>query len=239
MGMSRSNVVTNTAIQYAAVIHNVREVILAGVADLAYWREALKWEGFFPFNADGSAEILISAPRLVWMGLRFCELSIGIAVAKRDGAAQPDGMLLVHAYNSSRLLAWSERAFFGTPYYAADIQVATDMPVSFSVGQDGAAKHLLAAHMAAQPPLLRSGDEHWAGPVFLPRGQADAKRKYFMAQLSGETHTYRFDIGSDVFELNSAAPNDLVARLRDSGFTPCEWRVRQSALHAKSRTLTE
>lgn len=231
----------NSFIRWAAVIHGVQEVVLAGVADLAYWRNALKREGLCPFNANGSAEILISAPRLIWMGLRFCEMSISISVARREDAPQPDGTFLAHAFNSSRLLALSERTFFGTPYYAADIHVTTDMPVGFSVSSSGSAKRQLAARMTAQPPLLRSGDEHWAGPIFLPRVRtaADAPRKYFMAQLTGNAQAYAFAAGTDVLELNPAEPNDIFAELRDSGFAAREWRVRLDGTHAKSRTMTE
>jgi hypothetical protein len=227
----------SSTIRWAAVIHGVQEVILAGAADLTYWRKALAREGLFPFSTDGCAEILISAPRLVWMGLHFRELSIGIAVAKREDAAAPDGTFLVHAFNSSRLMAWSERTFFGTPYFPADIQVETDLPVSCAVAQGG--HRLLNARMVAPPALLRSGEERWEGPVYLPRPRADAKRRYFIAHLSGETQTYRFAAGSDVFELTPLASDDAIAHLRDSGFAPCEWRVRQNALHSNSRTMQE
>jgi len=232
------NNMQSSSIRWAAVIHGVQEVILAGVADLAYWRKALAREGLFPFSPAGCAEILISAPRLVWMGLRFCEASIGILVTQRDGTPRPDGMFLAHAFNSSRLMAWSERTFFSTPYHAADIRVTTDMPVGFSVGQGGA-NHRLAARMTGPLTLLRSDEENWAGPVFLPRAHADAPRKYFMAQLSGNVQAYAFAVGSDMLELNPAGPNDVVAQLRDSGFAAREWRVRHDGTHAKSRTMKE
>jgi hypothetical protein len=227
----------SSSIRWAAVIHGVQEVILAGVADLTYWRKGLASEGLFPFNAAGYAEILISAPRLAWMGLHFRELSIGIAVAKREDATAPEGTFLIHAFNSSPLLAWSERTFFGTPYFPADIEVNTDVPVGCAVTQGN--QRLLNARMAASPALLRSGEERWEGPVYLPRARAEAKRRYFIAHLSGETHTYRFAAGSDVFELTPLASDDAIAHLRDSGFAPREWRVRQDALHAKSRTMSE
>jgi hypothetical protein len=102
-----SNDVTNPPIRWAAVVHGVKEVMLTGLADLSFWREALQPQGLIPFDAGGSAELTISAPRLVWKGMHFCEWSLGVAVAERDGAAAPSGLFLAHAFNSSAPLAYA------------------------------------------------------------------------------------------------------------------------------------
>lgn len=226
----------NSSIRWAAVIRGVQEVTLTGMADLAFWRAALRREEFFPYAASGSAEIAISAPRLAWMGLRFCELSVGIWVTRREGAAHPDGLFLAHAFNSSPLLAFSERAFFGTPYQAADVALRHDLPASVTLAQGG--RRLLAARMVAPPAFMREGADDWQGPVFLPRAGDGAPRKSFVARLSGTTRAYAFDYASDVLELAPAKPDDIIARLRDSGFVGREWRVRDDGTHARSRTMT-
>jgi hypothetical protein len=79
------------------------------------------------------------------------------------------------------------------------------------------------------------------GPIFLPRARAhdQTPRKYFMASLGGNTQTFAFVPGSDVFELDPAESGDTFSQLRDSGFTAHAWRVRQSATHAKSRALLD
>ena len=40
-------------VRYAAIIQNVKEVILTGTADLKFWCETLQPEGFFPINVNG------------------------------------------------------------------------------------------------------------------------------------------------------------------------------------------
>ena len=60
-----------SAAPWAAVIAPVREVILAGTADLAYWREQLWPEGLRPAEAEGRAALLVTAMSAKFNGLPF------------------------------------------------------------------------------------------------------------------------------------------------------------------------
>jgi len=88
---------------------------LVGGADLAWWTEHLLGEGLFPAVSAGRAQILISGIDSKFMALPFRELVIAAFTTCTAGSDQRDGAFLLQAFNSSRLLAWSERTFFSTP----------------------------------------------------------------------------------------------------------------------------
>ncbi|GAB4578682.1 MAG: hypothetical protein Fur0022_14180 [Anaerolineales bacterium] len=217
---------TNKPIQFAAYIENVKEVALFGKADLAFWRERLNQERFFPYNDGGKAGILISVPHLLWKGARFNELSISLAISEQEDGGTPDGFFLPYAVNSNRFLAFMERVFFQTPYHYADIQVLEQMPVQFAVKHG--TETVCEGKMSGKRDPARREVEHFEGPVHLPGG------KYFLARISGMTDFYPFS-ETDVLAVNGTRATAF-EWLRESNFTPIEWRIRGNAVHGKSKT---
>lgn len=215
-------------VAYVATITPVREVILAGSADLAYWRARLGAAGLFPHDDGGRAALTVSAIAGRFRGLPFREFSVAVAAGEReDGRA--DAIYLAEAFNSSRLLAWAERVFFRTPYQPAAIRLSEQPPVvEVSLGGDT----VYAASMAAAGPARREAQE-WEGPIFLPpRG---SRRELFYARLAGPTDVYPCD-AADTLTIRPRPGDDALRCLVESGFIGVEWRVRAAAVHARSRT---
>ena len=227
---------SNTARQYIATVRNVKEVILSGTADLDYWRDLLKRENLIPYNSKGQAELQISATRLSWMGMHSREFSVSVRVDDRANAGQPAGFYLAGAFNSSRLLAFTERTFFKTPYQHASIEVEHRAPACVELNT--AHGVILVARMAGSAPRLRSRDELWEGAIFLPMRvtRMHDAGQLFYASLGGFTDTYPFSPATDTLTL-TPSPNDQVIRwLVESNFTAGEWRLRDAAMHARSKT---
>jgi len=222
--------------KYIAVVANIKEVILSGIADLDFWREHLKLHALVPFSEDGRAHLLISATKLTWMSMPSRELTISVAVTTREDANTLDGFYLAHASNSSSMLAWMERAFFQTPYYPATIEVAEEMPARFKLSQ--AQNDWLVAQMGKPQSRPQRADELWQGAIFLPR-DATSKQpgNFFYASLGGATDAYPFSPSLDTFELKPQ-PDTPLRWLSDSNFTGKEWRIRANATHARSKTFT-
>jgi len=218
-------------VRYVAVVAPVREVILAGTADLAYWRERLRGEGLHPHGGAGKAGLLISAVASTFRGLPFREFSISVAVSERPNGATHDGFYLAHAYNSSRLLAFAERAFFQTPYYPADIRLAAGAPVTVDVRVGGAPVY--AAAMATGLGAVRSEDQDWEGRIYLPR--RGGERRLFYARLAGPTGVYPFTT-ADTLAIRPGPDDAALRELAVSGFGGQEWRVRTAATHSRSKT---
>lgn len=103
-------------IRYAADIANVKEVMLHGTADLSFWATHLQKAALFPYREGDKAVLILGGADAKWRGFAFRELIIGVGVCLTEGGTGLDGYYLPHAYNSSRLLAFSERTFFRTPY---------------------------------------------------------------------------------------------------------------------------
>ncbi len=152
--------------RYQVIVHDVKEVSLYGRADLGYWQAHLAREGLAPFDDGGQAELLLIAADMVWMGVRFTELSVSVALAPAGAPDQRAGMYLAQAFNSVRWFAWVERTLFQTPYYPARTQVSAQAPVSITL-HDGAAVTFRAA-LAPTTPLASRGPGRCAGPVYLP-----------------------------------------------------------------------
>lgn len=223
------------AVKYVATVPNVKEVILAGSADLAYWRDRLAGEGLIPYADEGKAQLLISVTALKWMGFPSRELTISVTVSRNADGSTPDEAYLVHAYNSSVMMAFMERIFFQTPYYPAQIEISERIPVSARLMQDG--KTLFSAKMAVDRAKLCSGDELWEGAIHLPSTKANSdERKLFYASLGGYTEVYAFDPATDLLEIDPATSEDAIKVLIESRFAAQEWRVRGSALHKRSGT---
>lgn len=223
------------AAPYIAVISAIEEVVLLGNADLAFWQRELAHSVLTPVPRAGRAQLMLSAPRLRWGGIRFHELSLAVVVDHPQAGADAGGLYLAGAYNSSRLLAFLERALFTTPYEHQSLQIETKLPASIAVAH-GADVSLHAA-MAQAPSPLWSRDECWEGPIFLPsqRGSGTGQR-WFHARISGPTRAYRAAPTADTFVVRPPAENHLLSKLADSGFVLEEWRIRTGATHARSRT---
>jgi hypothetical protein len=222
-------------IRYVARIRGVIEVSLAGQADLGFWRGALEPEGLVPFDAGGRAELLISATSLSWKGLRFRELVVNVSVGSGGDEARVGGVFLIRAFNSMALLALAERRLFKTPYYPGAITVEAVLPARMELrdrGQPG-----LRMAMAAARPPESSADYAVSGPVFLPRaGQRDAR---FFVALSGHQQRSPFLANRDQWAIHLSDRHAVFGQLRESRFTPTEWRVCPDAEHAKSQTYRD
>jgi hypothetical protein len=221
-----------SAVQYVADLKHVREVSLLGTADLAFWEGRLREEGLAPAAQDGKAQVLVIAAEARYLGLPFRELSFSVLVAGHGQAA-----FLVRAFNSSRLFAFCERAFFSTPYYPGDVRVSAAVPASVEVSAGGA---FFRAEMQADTSApgrgpSRSGEDGWQGPVFLPGGRG-RNGKLFFARLRGHTRTYPFLPSRDSVTIRPAPGAEVLQALADSHFAGKEWVIREDAEHAKSKT---
>jgi hypothetical protein len=234
-GLALKTSISAPAIQYVAVVKNVREVTLFGIANLAFWRERLNLEKLLPFDHDGKADLAISATELRWMGVRTKELTFSISVCVAQAPTMLAGSYLIHAFNSSRLFAAMERTLFQTPYYMGDIQVEDRLPSSFRLRNTGAI--VLDASMSSQIPLSQSIDEMWEGTIFLPHGQTKAgPGKLFHAKLGGLTEVYPFSPSIDTLVLKPTREG-ILPWLIESEFSAKEWRIRHAAIHARSNTF--
>ena len=206
---------------YISTITGVREVALAGTADLAYWRERLRGEGLALLDEAGRASLLLTAIEAKFRGIPFRELSISVLL--EDG-----GVFLAHAFNSSRLLAFAERAFFQTPYHLARLDVDEQLPARMGVARGG--RDLFVARMGSGRPPARREDAVFDGPIYLPGGM-----KVFFARLSGAAGIFPFE-AVDTVTLTPDSTESIFRRLVESGFAGEEWRVRSGAVHARTKT---
>lgn len=215
---------------YVAVISPVREVMLTGTADLAYWREQLAQEELTPFDEVGAAVLSISATSSSFRGIAFREFTISVAVSTQDKPGQV-GSFLIKAFNSSRLLALAERWLFRTPYYPAQIHLEVHSSITVSVG--GRDSRYLEARLLGESVAARQEMQEWRGPIFLPR---DKRAEVFYARLAGLTDTYPFK-PDDVLTINAQVHDVGFDHLTASDFRPREWHVRHNAVHARTRTF--
>ena len=209
-------------VDYITVISPVKEVTLWGKAEAKPWQAYLKAEGLAPDVQNGKVEVLISAVDSRYMGFRFQELSISVRLRESE-------YFLAHAYNSIPLFALAERKFFQTPYYAGKLSVEK-AALSLNDGQS------FEASLAPNTPCLVTGEEDWQLIIRLPkalRKKADTPH-FFHARLQGYTETYQANLAS----FSMKGEEDVFGLLRESQFRPEEWRIRASAKHSKSKTLS-
>jgi hypothetical protein len=224
---------TTTARPFIATVPHVVEIALVAAADLAFWRAKLEPAGLSPVDRAGRAELFLSATDLRWMGKRSQEFTVGLAVRPRfpgqaDTGVQ-DGLYLVHAFNSSRLLAFIERAFFQTPYDPAQIAARPGPPAWMQVRAAG--ERLFEAAMAAPAEPAAVQTEAWQGTIYLPGGQ-----RAFQAHLGGQTEIYPFAAADTLAPVPSPA-HPVSQWLAESGLAGREWRIRRDALHARTATF--
>lgn len=229
--MSKSTV-TNTSIQYAADLYNVKEVTLHGTADLSFWEAVLGKERLYPYHEADKAILLLSAIDTKWRGFKFREFVVAVGICLNESEMRLDGYYLPHAFNSSKLLAFSERVFFRTPYFHGDIRLENKLPASIKL-QDRR-EVLLDARMSipSTPPVVEYLE--WEGPIFLPNN-----RGKFFAVLAGEADIYPFSSETDRFEIKPSARHGIFQQLIDSNFVGSVWSLRSSSRHAKSKTYKE
>jgi len=220
--------------RYVANVRHVLEVTLLGTADLAYWQRYLGDERLVPQDSNGQAELMITAASMKFMGVAFSEISLCVLVT--DAATATPGAFLLQAFNSSRAFAWCERVLFSTPYQHARCSVSTGTPISIELRQAG--RVLFHARMGTPRPPNRTGEEGWAGRVYLPSRRGDGKGdgRYFMAKLHGATRAYPFIPTDDVCTIDAPENQPAWCALTASGFCAREWVVRDDATHAKSKT---
>lgn len=219
--------------EYIANIENVRETILVGAVDLAFWHARLKQEDLFPFNLNGRAQIMISATQLKWSGIPSRELVISIAVCQRAAEDPPDGAYLIHAFSSSRMLAFAERAFFQTPYAWGKIEAQASIPAFIAFNDGNGA--MFRVQMLGTPSRLRGEEELLEGAIFLPRTGTQTGNVFY-AKLGGYTEAYPFAPGESTLELRPSPRAPVFQWLVESHFAPQEWRLRSNATHARSKT---
>ena len=220
---------SNISIQYAADLDNVREVTLHGTADLSFWKTELHKESLIPYQQENKAVLLLSAIDAKWRGFKFREFVIAVGVCLNENGTSLDGYYLPHAFNSSKLLVFSERVFFQTPYFQGDIQLENRLPASIKL-QDKT-EVLFYAEMSVQDPPAATEYQEWMGPVFLPNN-----RGKFFAVLAGETESYPFSSSTDRLELKPSARHRIFQQLLESNFAGKTWSLRSSSRHAKSKT---
>lgn len=225
--------------RYNVVVKPVREVQLRGTADFSFWQQRLRDQQLSPApDADGKAQLLLLAVDTRFMGVRFRELSLAVTIAEA-GSEEAVGVYLPQAFNSVRLFAWVERTFYHTPYHRADVHVETGMPAGFEVSlREGV---ILRAEMepaasAESRPAVRSDEETWEGPIFLPRAAGQQQNKLFFARLTGDAAVYSFS-AQDKITLVPTARAPAIDWLAESEFSPSEWLVRQAGIHARSKSV--
>ena len=234
-------------INYVAELSGVKEVSLLGTADLAYWKTYLQPFGLQPTESEGKAQVLIIAASLRFAGVPFQEVSFSVLVEPSSAQSSfSNGSFLLHAFNSSRLFAFSERFFFSTPYTFAHCDVVTTAPLQIQVSLGG--KPAFLAQMRPSTPervAIDAGEDGWDGPVFLPKS-SKTKKRYFMAKITGQTTVFPFGRSSDESnqgdEIVFGMPfirHPLFKALINSEFKAKEWHLRPNAYHAKSKSYSE
>ncbi len=93
----------NTPVKWVAELAHVREVSLLGSADLALWRDRLRKEDLVPAEKNGKAQLLVVAPDMKFMGVRFREVSFSVLVRPPEEGAGRDAAFLVHASDISQM----------------------------------------------------------------------------------------------------------------------------------------
>ena len=224
---------TTTHIRYVAEPKHVREVTLTGTTDLGFWSDYLKSEGLAPVRYGDDGQIVVVAAEMVYLGLRFTEVSFSVRAGLIHSSSCA-GVRLLHAFTTSRIFAWCERALFATPYSHGKCCVSVHRPTAVRLDAQG--ERVLRAEMSSvERPVIRAGDESWEGPVFLPSRCNANDRRLFFGRLRGHTVVHPFSTG-DQFAIEPSAGGGALRLLADSQFHPKEWVVRADATHGKSKT---
>lgn len=229
----------NSPLRYNVEISPVREVMLRGTADFEFWKERLAREDLVPAGDGLRAQLIITALDSQFMGLRFREASLAVFVENGEGPGADDAAYLMHAFNSSRMFAFVERTFYHTPYQQADVRVDAHLPAAFQIGYRGAVvfrAEMSAIASASSRKPARCQEERWEGPIFLPGAKSGTSGEVFFGRLVGHTDSYPF-LPEDTVTIRPDAEAPVFRWLLESEFAGQEWGLRQSATHARSRTV--
>lgn len=232
VAMAQGETEVRNNLEYVAEITNVKDFNLIGLADLVYWQNFLSREGLVPFNKNGKAEIIVTAQKLSWMGISFKEFVVAVTLGNKQGTSR-NGCYLVHAYNTSGLLAFYERVLFYSPYTEAKIDIQ-DSPVSVDVSVDNTSVFKL--NVSNNDYFLGANDEKYLLNIALPKKEDDPKERFFYAQITGLTKNYKYSTERDSFTLNPIKSTPVIKFLRESNFMPVTWAVRNNSSHGKSKT---
>jgi hypothetical protein len=230
------------AMNYVAELKNVREVSLLGSADLKYWKDQLSGDGTAVDAVDGNAQIIVIGVEARYLGIKFREISLSVVVRPVGNGISQLAVLLMKAFNSSRLLAFAERRLFGTPYSSGEIEVGGREQPFLRLELAGQVALETRMSLETRDRLNTKGEDGgWEGAVLLrrtPRDRANQRRMFF-ARLKGPTQTCPFDSSRDSFHVDPVAGGDVFRWLSESGFSATEWTVRENAAHARSKTYRE
>jgi hypothetical protein len=228
-------------VKWVAELSHVREVMLLGTADLAYWKDRLRGEKLDPAERDGQAQVMIIAADLKYWGVRFREVSFSVLVRPHEDLTRQNAAYLLGAYNSLRMFAFVERVFFSTPYSYGDVRVSASLPAFIHVFKNN--EVVFRAEMSAdgigpgrEPSQV--GEDGWGGPVFLPeqhRSKGGPGRVFF-SRVRGNTRAYPLRPAQDVVAIDPSSGCEVLQALRDSHFVAKQWNIREDAAHAKSKT---
>ena len=225
----RNSNASNPTLKYVADLYNVKEVTLHGTADLSFWEAVLHKEGLFPYHEADKAILLISAMDAKWRGFKFKEFVIAVGVCLNENGTSLDGYFLPHAFNSSKLLAFSERVFFRTPYFGGNIRLENKLPASIRLQDRTEVLFHARMSLPGTSPIVEYLE--WEGPIFLPNNRG----KFFVV-VAGEADIYPFSPETDRFELKPSARHQIFQQLIDSDFAGSVWTLRSNTRHAKSKT---
>ena len=225
----------NESIKWAAKLDHVREVSLLGTADLEFWKRWLQNDDLVPLADGGKAQILIIAADSKYMGMPFRELSFSVLVS--DTQKDVDAAYLIHAFNSSRLLAFCEQVLFSTPYSHGNVRVSTFQPVSVELRTKAGCLFHAELQTGQREPHCPE-EVGWECRIYLPshRGARQDRCKLFFARIRGKTTTYDFLPSQDLLTVSSSINSDVLQALCDSHFVARRWMIREDATHAKSKT---
>ena len=189
----------------------------------------------------GYAQLLVIAAHSTHWWFPFSEVSFSIMVACPFEGARYEGFYLIHAFNSVPFFAFYERTFFSTPYHFGESRVTTGPTPQIRLDVGGRQVLLSQMNLGSQPHGRARHqwlDAGWSAPVFLPvpHSAPSSPKKWFYAQIQGQTEEYPFLRSRDTFMLPTSPREPAITLLKESHFMPQFWSVREKARHAKSRT---
>lgn len=225
---------------YVAEPKHVKEVSLLGTAELGFWAPRLREQNLIPREREGRDQILVMSAEMRWMGIRFSEISFSVLAGVPERPSQ-DAALLLQAFNSSRLFAFSERLFFSTPYSWAACHVSANPPrIQLSAGDRvlfQAETQQTRSPSHREP--IRTEEEGWQGAIFIRRKAQDPAEDagVYYGKTNGYARVYSFLPEADRITINPTAETHGLQILTESGFRGEEWAVRTDATHGRSKTF--
>lgn len=226
---------TDSPSRYPVTIQQVREVMVVGRADLAYWRERLEPEALWLRVVDGQAELAITATSAVWFGFPFRELTVSVSISRSPDGHTHDGFFLVQAYNNKSSFAWVERTMFKTPYDSGGIDLTTGSACGLALRRGDA--RILALRRGARQAMGPELELDWEGPIIVPGRTERKPGQFFRARLAGRGRQATFVPGEDTWFVEADGADSVVRQLSESCFTPQLWQVREAAIHARTSSF--